>query len=405
MIVHQSEIHQKDGEIIVSARVELKNHTERVPESLWFAFPEEYSAWITDSSDGFAASLLLLSMYLEEDMEIRGKVSPRLAYGLEEYRNVFNQWFPSQFHQINLKFGELLALPPNEIEAKVGVSFSGGVDSLYTVWSHLAENQPSRSMRLTHGLFVHGLDLRFSEAERYQSLLQRYRLVFNQLGLSLLTVQTNVYLLTEFRINWVNAHGGALCGIALTLGKLFKRFYLAAPFSYDEIVPNGLSPVVDHLLSSDTMELLHHGAAKNRIEKIEVLSQWKVAQENLRVCTDIEKRIGLNNCCACEKCLRTMTMLENFGSLAKFQTFDKPLSYGMFIKSMVLRGDDPIYLKQLYTNARKRRKIGRMMLFGVLYPWCWMLDAIRNQSISLLPKRVVYNMKRELYGHLSDWSE
>lgn len=164
MIVHQPEIQQKNREIILSARIELKNSIERVPQNLWFTFPEEYSGWITDSSDSFAASLLLISMYLEEEMEIRGKISPHLAYGLMEYRYVFNLWFPSHFHQIKLKFGELEALPTDEIEGKVGVAFSGGVDSMYTVWSHLVENQPVSSMRLTHGLFVHGLDLRFFEA-------------------------------------------------------------------------------------------------------------------------------------------------------------------------------------------------------------------------------------------------
>lgn len=214
-----------------------------------------------------------------------------------------------------------------------------------------------------------------------------------------------MYLFSEYRINWVYVHGGALSGTALTLGKLFKRFYLAAPFSYDEMVPNGLSPVADHLLSSDTMELLHLGAAKKRIEKIEMLSPWKVAQENLRVCTNIKKRVGLNNCCVCEKFVRTMAMLDGFGSLAKFQTFDKPFSYRRFIRSMILRGDDPIYLRQLYTDARKRWKVGRMVLFGLLYMWDWMLDAIRNWSVRLLPKRVVYKLKRRFYGNFSDWVE
>jgi hypothetical protein len=82
--------------------------------------------------------------------------------------------------------------------------------------------------------------------------------------------------------------------------------------------------MIDHLLSTETMKINHHATTTSRIEKIKTISRWEPVHNFLRVCTDEEKRSSTQNCGRCEKCVRTMTMLEICGSLTAFKTFQRP---------------------------------------------------------------------------------
>jgi hypothetical protein len=82
------------------------------------------------------------------------------------------------------------------------------------------------------------------------------------------------------------------------------------------------------LLSSDTLEIIHHGATLQRVEKVKALIDWDFAQRILRVCPytafdGSEKK--WYNCSHCEKCVRTMIPIYALGRMTQFRTFSKPL--------------------------------------------------------------------------------
>jgi hypothetical protein len=402
MIIHQPEIVVRNGELVVSARVELKHPVEYIPQELWFAFPETYAKYITGRSDGFATSLIQTAMYFDENLEIRGEISPRLAYGLQEYQKVFHAWFPNVFNLVDIKYDKLISLPSTEVLGKVGTTFSGGVDSLYTLWSGLSQNQSIPSAQVTHGLFIHGFDLRLYEQEKYIQINEQYVHTFEQLGLELLKARTNGAQFWEFRIRWEYVHGGLLIGTALQFGRLLSSFYVPSTISYQKLTPMATSPITDHWLSTETMDIIHHGASLNRIQKLAVLSGWEISHNLLRVCTDITRREGIKNCSQCDKCLRTMIMLDLIDELPKFTTFQKQLRARNIMRYALFLAPSPTYPRQIYQAALEagRFDVVLIMLPGIL------ISSIRR-TLSLLANRVlsratIYRIKRLYYGHLAE---
>jgi hypothetical protein len=327
MIIYPPEIEIKHSEVTLSARVEMDSPISGLPDRLWFTFPEDYAAHLSGSSNALAASLLLTAMYFDEDLEVRGKLSSRLLYGLQEYQQVYHAWFPQTFHLIKIHYEHLETEGATDCAGKVCTAFSGGVDSLYNVWANLPQNQPIPPHQITHGLFIHGFDIRLYEKEDYADLHQQYQRLFQRLGLELVPARTNGFLFWEFRVDWNYVHGGLLLGTALCLEKLFSTFYVPSTHIYTDLKPLATSPYLDHLLSTERMAIIHFGAHINRIDKLRILSKWSESYDNLRVCTVIGKRHGVNNCSHCNKCLRTMFMLEILGTLTRFTTFRHNFRY------------------------------------------------------------------------------
>jgi len=177
MIIHQPEIKRKNGEVILSAKIEYDHTHINLPDSCWFAFPEDYEPYLTSRSDPFAVAMIQTSQYLGENLEIRGELSERLAYGLHQYGSIFHLWIPKWFDPPHLAFDKLVQpiAPANRL---VMTAFSGGVDSFYTLQCHLPENQPIPSYQLQAGLFIHGMDIRFMKRMTIDGHIQLFKKFF-----------------------------------------------------------------------------------------------------------------------------------------------------------------------------------------------------------------------------------
>jgi len=356
MIIHRPDIKAENGEICVSARIEFQTFIKDMPDEFWFKFPEGYSDLVTDSADGFAASLLLLALALGEEMEVRGQLSQRLLYGMKEYQRVFNLWRPDKFKIIDIICNGFRKQENDKAKGAVGCAFSGGVDSFYSLWSHLPQNEPLSSYQLTHALFVHGFDIPLEDAQTYLICKQSYEELMGKLGLGLLTARTNVSHFLKEKIGWGYVCGQVLIGVALVLGRLFSRFYIPAGHTYTQnvLLPYGSCPILDHLLGTETLEVIHDGAGVTRVEKTLALTQWPLTYPLLRVCA--EKTNGPKNCCLCEKCIRTMVTLEISGTLGKYTNFPLPLKRKN-IRNCVFRFKNSLVFAQ--DNIKYAIMIGR----------------------------------------------
>ncbi len=119
--------------------------------------------------------------------------------------------------------------------------------------------------------------------------------------------------------------GIPLAAAALVLGAMFERFYIPSSYAYHRLVPDGSHPMLDHLLSTDTLQIIHDGAEASRTAKTMAIAGWPDTHSRLRVCFRSARfnpeRHVFENCGACEKCLRTMIPLEVAGLLNQFVTF------------------------------------------------------------------------------------
>ena len=356
MIISIPEIALKNGEVIVSAKVAYQKPLLNKPETAWFEFPERYLPYISGRADAFAAGLLPLAMVIQEDLVIEGDLSPRLARGLQEYQLALNYWFPKQLGLVNIRAASLTSLPIEQAGKACVTLFSGGVDSSYTLMSHLPGHQPDPDFQTNYAIFVQGFDLSLQNRTTYEESLKIFSLQLAPLGVEIIPCRTNLHYFTSGLLTWGIAHGGAVISTGLILDKLVRYFLVPSSYSLDELIPWGSSPMIDHWLSTESLQVIHHGAPFSRIEKVAAISNWQPAQHFLRVCVDESKRAGVNNCSECEKCIRTMVMLEICGSLKSFKTFKQPFGRWDIIRWIPHYDSGDVWLPQTLQYARSMGK-------------------------------------------------
>lgn len=333
MLIHRPEIVQRDDVIELSARIELERTVPGAPERVWFAVQARYAEHVSDRGDPFVPVALPIALALGEDLELRGRVSPRLLDGARAYRAVMHGFWPEQAER---EIAVVAERPDEDTSHGDGVvtCFSGGVDSFYTLWRHLPDSEPLPPARVTHALMINGFDHDVDlEGEGYfQRVFEVYRPMLERLGVEPLWVRTNQQQLRRavLRGRMVRSHGAALTSCALVLSRLFRRVYLSSGLDYTGLRPEGSHPLLDHHLSTEATEVFHRGVERSRAEKIEILADWPETWERLRVCfggqrcVDATGRVG--NCGRCDKCVRTMLTLDLIGALDRYTTFPRTLS-------------------------------------------------------------------------------
>ncbi|MBL0712097.1 MAG: hypothetical protein JJV98_00215, partial [Desulfosarcina sp.] len=329
MIVEKPRISEKGEDILVSAAITNRPSGVDMPETLWFRVSNQFRDGVTDRSDPFLVAMLPVAMALGKNLEIEGTVSSRLVFGLRDYQRILHAWWPEHFAVVNLKYAQTTNGVRTKWPKAVGSTFSGGVDSFYTLYQHRTTSEVLPEYRLTHCLMINGFDndVDLEHTGLFQMLREVYEPMISAQGIKLVVMQTN---LQQFRLAAMargNLHltfGMPLAAAAMVLGNMFARFYIPASYQYRHLVPDGSHPILDHLLSTETMQMIHDGASASRVAKTIAIAAWPDTHSRLRVCfRGARYNPGLSvfeNCGTCEKCIRTMIPLEVTGLLSKFST-------------------------------------------------------------------------------------
>ena len=324
MIIHQPELLKRDGHTIVHARIELEQHPANFPDQLWYRVPEQFSQLLSLQSDAFLIPGLLAGMFFEEDIEVRGPVSPRLAYNLKEYQHLLHFRFPKVVSPVNIKYALLKSLPDKP--GGVGTTFSGGVDSLFTLWKHLPQNQSNPGYQITHGIFIQGFDILPSEDQNFRFLYEKFNRAAAEIGIKLIPLETNSVSIIHQRLSIPYFYGSIIIGAGLSLAAGFGKFIIPSSWDYKQLQKKAYTsdPLLDPFLSTDTLDVIHYGSTHQRVEKVEKIADWEVAQKVLWVCEFHKFEKDTWNCSRCEKCARTMIPIYALGKMDKFNTFEKP---------------------------------------------------------------------------------
>jgi len=380
MILHHPKIETKGDKIRVSAYIEVETKKE-YSDTLWYEFDKEYEEYISESSNGFVVAMLFLAMYLGEDIKVKGSMSPKLAYGLKGFQGYFNFWHPKLFNVIKISCDGYEI--ENDAPKGVMCTFSGGVDSFYTLYEHLPENEDNPLHQITHCLLLDGFAIpRTDELNHsYQVIRASYEKLTRKLGIGLVFVATNIANLYEGKLHSVQTDGPVLASAPLILGRLISTFHIASPCTYSQIVPMGTSAVTSSLLSTEKLNVTLHGSETSRVEKTVAITNWPETYDKLRVCWE---EIGVKNCCRCEKCIRTMITLNVAGVLSKYETFPLPLERHMVRNWRLLDEQNFWYAREISDLAKTRGMSD--IVFDVNY-------AISRSKI----KNSIYRMKKKLF--------
>jgi hypothetical protein len=289
-------------------------------ERLHFTVHGAEPDWLAATGDAFLAALLLPAMALGEELVIDGPVSRRLLRSARTVMDIYAAWWGDRYRSVPLRCAATTQAVSAAGAGAAGLYFTAGVDSFYSLLKDVELSADPVHERVTHLLFA---NFERCRGPAYDRLLDRLRRTARETSRQLVVIDTNVRSLTDRVTDWPDYHGAALASVALALDGLLGRCLIAASDHYGHLPPLGSHPNLDHLWSTERLEIVHDGAEASRADKVaRQIVRSQLALETLTVCWRSEPA---HNCGACEKCLRTMVTLELAGGLGRCATLPRTL--------------------------------------------------------------------------------
>lgn len=303
-------------------------------KNLWFSVDSKHKDWLTaDVYDAFLIEALYPAHFYNEEIIIKGKVSPKiwrsvrdllpaiLADFLDTPKNLQGRIFVDGVQECSLASVR-----------HVGTGFSGGVDSFCTIKDHLIDETDSEYKLDTLFFFNIGQNGNVKFPETYQRALGRWehnKRVAKELNLNCVMMDTNMFDL--YLPHW-EYDAGILCRLSsvLVFQRSLSKYYISSSYTYGETIDfnehahhelaHFSDLYISNLLSTSNTEIIIDGAQYKRWEKINRIVDLPIAQQNLNVCVNNEAEYVGQNCSYCEKCLRTLFALEALGKLDEFSS-------------------------------------------------------------------------------------
>jgi hypothetical protein len=116
------------------------------------------------------------------------------------------------------------------------------------------------------------------------------------------------------QLNWADAFGTQLVSGLSLFSRRFDAALIANDIPYEALgVRWGSNPVLNALLSSDRFKVIDDGGEFSRIDKVRLIATWPEAMKFLHVCFANSTGSQHENCCSCEKCIRTILAFKVAG--------------------------------------------------------------------------------------------
>jgi hypothetical protein len=274
----------------------------------WYKVSCEQQSALTESCDPYILPAIFIAMQKHARLVVHGQVSPSLMKNLTELQTVWAAWRPGIYTpvEISADLEQECQLPANRA---VLAPFSGGVDSVFTVWRHHYGLAGRQNLNIQAGLMMHGFDIRLNQPEAFARAAQKAQKSLDGLGIKLITIATN---LKKIDLSFEDAQSAILASCMMLLQGAYSTGVIASSYPYNHLhLPWGSNPITDQLLSSTSFNIVHDATAFTRLDKVKWLAQWPDAVQSLRVCLEGENRD--ENCCRCEKCVRTILEFRVLG--------------------------------------------------------------------------------------------
>jgi hypothetical protein len=287
---------------------------EVTQEQCWFEFPGAFRAEISLTGDPWLACFLPVAMTLGEPLEIEAPVDARLFRSMMEVMAIWKTWYP-QLSKVPVCVEQEIR-PCHQGPIRSGAFFSGGVDSLFAlIW-----NKEEREHQIDELLSVWGFDIPIEKKDEFAAHSKRLEKVSDHFGTPLVTIKTNLRKTVFSRAAWGELGcGPALAAVGLAIAPRYGIMLAANDQTYDRLFPWGAHELTFPRFSTATLSFIFFGGEFSRIERTRYIAQFPICLENLHVCW---KEADDKNCCNCNKCYRTMAVLEVMGKLGEATTFD-----------------------------------------------------------------------------------
>jgi len=381
--VTQIKVEQEGADVRVSARLEVGGEGF----DAFYLLRDQRADTVSDAADAFAAVTLMAAMRRGEDLTVAGRVSPLLLTGLDRLMDVWTDWYP-ELRRVRIlpePSSATVATPGGPGGPGVGMFFSGGVDSLYSLMKWVRSAEVPGTQRLSHIVFLLGFDpgttfrggSRAAD-DRLAAAMESATRVAGNYGVRMLVVESNIRRFTDLFYSWAHYHGAVLASTAHLLSGTIGTMAIASTERYSDLAPWGTHALTDHLFSTEHVRILHDGAERSRAHKIDALVEgFRTELNELRVCWNEDSSDF--NCCRCQKCMQTMIRLRLHGALDSCTAFGRPLELAavrnadfrrpnlvrewrrLIVDVRAHEGRSPLYWSMRYAIARGARQERRML--------------------------------------------
>lgn len=313
LIIGKTYLRQEGERAFLCAPITINGKTREV----FFSVEQRYASYLTfERSDAFVVGFLTTAMRMGYDIECQTPMTKRLHY------QIINHLIPAMADNMKIYNSISIHAPVSDeklpCEKAVGTGWTGGVDSMYTLMNHIGLENPS--YRLTHLVIANNGAL---ESEENQELLaymaeKARNTVAAELGIKVITIDSNLQLLQQEQYLAVAAF--RLPAVILAVQKLFGVYLNSAGYEFNKFSFIQENSAYYELLplqcfETDCTAFYSANGAIPRIQKLEELSNFPLAQKYLHPCIYAKRE---DNCGDCGKCVRTQAALYALGTLEKF---------------------------------------------------------------------------------------
>jgi len=324
MRITNIELKPVDGFIRASADITWEQ-AKKAPLNFFVETPEEHEASFWADPNAFVLAVYLAAWYGgEERIQIDEPICPILFQNLKVVIPVLQSWYHDVPYPAPV-IEPLAGFKVQNFNAKESVGLlSCGIDSLGTLrWNKL--NIPAHHpLSITAGMTIGYHNHTESGKDRAERIINGRLLtaksVASDAGIELIPALTNIKFLDKD--GWFYTYkslGSLRTAVACFFSKRFHSTYIATNHTPVSIYPWGSHPLLDQYYSSAHFHVIHHGVDLTRLEKVELVGDWKTGLDNIRVCQNDDE--GVYNCCTCEKCILTMCELEAIDKLKDSAAF------------------------------------------------------------------------------------
>lgn len=321
--IHPAKIEYRENSIIISSNVRYGGNDHL----LWYKYSSEFSDYIvTENLDAFVVGLIFLGLKRNEDILVKGQISEKLLYSLNNYLIPALVLSNPEFESIRIIADEINSENLNKGKIS-GTGLSLGIDSLATYYDHQNENG---SYKIDYFTFFNGGshgDMGGGNAHKvYLDRLKKVKEFAFEAGKKVIAVDSNLSEILQ--MNFQQTHSLRNISFVLHLQKLFKNYFYASAYRFDHFSLNGKDTsdadfFYLRLLDTESTNFYSSVAQLSRVERTLLISKHKETFGYLDVCLDLYKNNNWVNCSKCHKCMRTQLTLDLAGKLNLYhQVFD-----------------------------------------------------------------------------------
>lgn len=308
----------KKEENVISYVFEVSSGLEKYFSGKPFSI--EYQENVTAVPDSVAAipfvCCVLPIIWLSNSELIVDEIDKAFYDCIPEVRKGYETMFPEAEFLGEIVAGKIVenVIPKTENSA---LFFSGGLDAVSSLVSHIDEKPDL--------VAVWGSDIKYSNSEGWSVVYKGLVDSAQQFDANLIVVKSsfrdfdNEGLLgaeyySKLKDGWWHGvkHGMGLIGHAAVLAylKKYSIIYIASTSCQEDgIVKIASSPLTDNKIRFVMSKVVHDGyeyCRQDKARNVVVYQKSNSERVSLRVCWESQNG---DNCCECEKCLRTVTEL------------------------------------------------------------------------------------------------